>query len=83
MFYTFLYLDSNAIRIPIYYQNTHILFAFYLPHTAVPYVIIPSTSTLYYQKSYFTRTIIEWNNLLVDTIESDSLDKFCTSLTYI
>ena len=76
MFYKILYLDSIAIRIPPYYSpSAYLTRQFHLLH-----FVIPSATILYYQKSFFLRTIVEWNNLSVNIIESDSLDKFSNSL---
>ena len=39
-------------------------------------LIPPATSTNYYQKSFFPRTIFDWNNLPNEVIECSSFDEF-------
>ena len=38
--------------------------------------IPPTTSTNYYQKSFFPHTIADWNNLPDEIIDSTTLDEF-------
>ena len=52
----------------------------YTRHTHHLHYIPPSTSTTYFQKSFFPRTITDWNNLPDNIIESDTLQHFILSL---
>ena len=54
-------------------QNATLFRDHYLCHTP------PRTS--FYKYSYFPRTVRDWNNLPIQTIESSSLQLFLTNLT--
>ena len=59
-----------AISIPSYYFPSMITIRSYHPL----YFIIPTSSTRSHQKSYFSRTIKEWNTLpptIIETIDSE------------
>ena len=81
LFFKFLHQDPPTIRIPQHYlpftlthctRQTHHLR--YIP---------PSSTTTYFQKSFFPQTIIDWNKLPNDIIEIDTLDQFTHSLSYL
>ena len=74
IFYRFLYHDPPDIRIPQYYLHHFISHFTCLSHQQR--FIPPITSTNYYQKSFFSHTIVDWNNLPDEIIDSTTLDNF-------
>ena len=52
-------------------------------HTMQQRFIPPTTSTNYYQKSFFPHTIADWNNLPDEIIDSTSLDDFSYHLKFL
>ena len=70
MFYKFLCQESTPAEVPsCYLYHTDYRTRIYHPL----HLMIPSSYTLFYQKSYFPRTIVDWNNLPVKVIESKNL----------
>ena len=70
MFYKFLCQESTPAEVPsCYLYHTDYQTRIYHPL----HLMIPSSYTLFYQKSYFPRTIVDWNNLPVKVIESKNL----------
>ena len=60
MFFKFLCQDSTPLEIPLHYQYiTNYQTRNYHPL----HLMIPSSHTLFYLKSYFPRSIVEWNKL--------------------
>ena len=78
LFFKFLHQDPPVIRIPDHYLPTSMIHCTRRNHYL--HYIPPSSSTTYFQKSFFPRTIIDWNNLPNNIIESDTLDYFISSL---
>ena len=77
MFFKFLCQDSTPLEIPLHYQHiTNYPTRNYHPL----HLMIPSSHTLFYQKSYFPRSIVEWNRLPPHIIESKSLLEFTNNL---
>lgn len=73
MFYKFLCQESTPIEVPSCYLNH----ADYLTRNYHPlHLMIPSSNTLSYQKSYFPKTIVDWYNLPPKVIESKSPQEF-------
>ena len=67
MFYKFLCQESTPAEVP----SCYLYHTDYRTHIYHPlHLMIPSSYTLFYQKSYFPRTIVDWNNLPVKVIES-------------
>ena len=76
LFFKFLHQDPPVIRIPQHYLPSTL--THYTQHTQHLHYIPPSTSTTYFQKSFF-RTITDWNNLPDNIIKIDTLDHFTLS----
>ena len=73
MFYKFLCQESTPAEVP----SCHLYHTDYRTRMYHPlHLMIPSSYTLFYQKSYFSRTVVDWNNLPVKVIESKSSQEF-------
>ena len=73
-FYKFLHQDPPDINIPRHYLFHCLSYSTRMSHRHR--LIPPATSTNYYQKSFFPRTIFDWNNLPNEVIECSSFDEF-------
>ena len=73
-FYKFLHQDPPDINIPRHYLFHCLSYSTRMSHRHR--LIPPATSTNYYQKSFFPRTIFDWNNLPNEAIECSSFDEF-------
>ena len=78
LFFKFLHQDPPVIRIPQHYLSSTLTHGKRLTHQL--HYIPPSTSTTYFQKSFFPRAITDWNNLPDNIIECDTLQCFILSL---
>ena len=77
MFYKLLCQESIPIEVPsCYLYHTNYQTRNYHPL----HLIIPSSYTLFYQKSYFPKTSADWYNLPPKVIESKSPQEFTTLL---
>ena len=64
-FYNVIY-NTLALKMPHYFVITTYA-------TCHQHFITPSVRTNFYKYSYFPRTVCDWNNLPIQTIESSSL----------
>ena len=75
-FYNVIY-NTSALKIPHYFVIT----TYATRHQHPLHFITPSVRTNSYKYSYFPRTVRNWNNLPIQTIESSSLQLFLANLT--
>ena len=77
-FYNAIY-NTSALKnkIPHYFVIT----AYATRHQHPLHFITPSVRTNFYKYSYFPKTVRDWNNLPIQTIESSSLQLFLANLT--
>ena len=80
IFCRFLCYDPPDIWIPQYYLHHSMPHFTRLSHHQ--HFIQPITSTNYYQKSFFPPTIVDWNNLPDEIIDSTTLDDFSYHLKF-
>ena len=74
-FYNAIY-KTSALKIPHYFMST----SYATRHHHPLHFMTPSLRTNSYKFSFFPRTICDWNNLPIDTIESSSLQLFLAKL---
>ena len=79
LFIKFLHHNPPIIKIPNHYLPSTMSHCTWSTHY-LRYIPLSSSMT-YFQKSFFPRTIIDWNNLPIHIIESDTLDHFINSLS--
>ena len=61
-------------------QFLHTTYQHHDPRDSTIHYILPHVSTTPHQNSYFSRTINDWNSLLVDLVEVADADIFRTGL---
>ena len=82
IFYRFLHQDPPDIRIPQYYLHHSMSHFTRLSHQQ-RFIPPTTTSSNYYQKSFFPHTIADWNNLPDEIIDSTTLDEFSYHLNFL
>ena len=82
----------EATRLSLFYKGNHNLAAISIPNYFSPQIntitrqyhplkrIQPSTKTNPYKFSFFPRTIVQWNKLPSDILDSDNLNSFKANL---
>ena len=68
--------SSSVLKIPGYFSNT----TYPTRHRHPLHFEIPFIRTNHYKFSYYPRSIRDWNNLPIDTIESQFLEVFLGKL---